>query len=246
MRRTILKIGYFLIPLVCSAAFAAFQTRDLGLKLGNYSSGKRNQITDVKGVTIGHVTLNAGAGKLQVGKGPIRTGVTVVMPGSADPWSKKVIAASSVLNGNGEAMGKLWVDESGVLESPIVLTNTLSVAAAQLGVIEWNRKLHPEMDAWMPVVLECDDSSLNDIGGFHVKSGDIQKAIESGSDSFEEGSVGAGTGMISFDFKSGIGSASRIIPLALNGKEKRFTVAGLGSEDHQPATPVSVNLKFEC
>ncbi len=216
-----------LVYLVCGQTLAGFQAPSLGLKFGDYDSGRLNLITDVKGVLVGQVTLNSGAGKLSIGRGPVRTGVTVVLPGSTDPWTKKVMAGSAVLNGNGEALGKLWLDESGLLESPIALTNTLSVAAVQSGLLKWNLQKHPSVDAWMPVVLECDDSSLNDINGQHVKPEHVRQAIERASESFEEGSVGAGTGMISFDFKSGIGSASRIVPITLDGKEKKFTLGVL-------------------
>jgi len=144
----------------------------------------------------------------------------------------------------------MWLDESGLLESPIALTNTLNVASVQLGLLDWNRKHHPETDAWMPVVLECDDSSLNDILGRHVQSEHVAQAIAAASENFEEGSVGAGTGMISFDFKSGIGSSSRIVTIELEGKTKTFTIgvlinSNIGSDTRNIFRILGINIAKE-
>lgn len=200
-----------------NTAAHATRARDLGIINGNFPTGKYNAITDVPGVRVGHVTLNSGSGKLQPGKGPIRTGVTVVLP-SSDPWNKKLPAGEFVLNGNGEAMGLMWVRESGILETPIALTNTLSVADVQKGLVQWMLRKHPKLgitdDTFTPVVMECDDGSLNDIRGLHVKPEHVSKAIESAtSDQVAEGSVGAGTGMITYEYKGGIGTASRVVKI---------------------------------
>lgn len=209
--------AYFLAALVFESAytFAGTQARDAGLPVGTlYQPGKYNLITDVPGVRVGHTTLVEGEGKLTVGKGPVRTGITVVIPSSNDIWLNKFAAGASILNGNGEASGLMWLSESGVLETPIAITNTLSVPDVQKALAQWMTRKHPKVASLMPVVFECDDSSLNDIQGYHVLPAHVEAAIGRASQQFEEGSVGAGTGMASFDFKSGIGSASRTIPVS--------------------------------
>ncbi|HVJ65253.1 MAG TPA: P1 family peptidase [Bdellovibrionota bacterium] len=215
--------------LLISAAHSGQIVRQLGIQIGPYPSGPRNAITDVKGVRIGHVTLiSEGASKLEVGKGPVRTGLTVVVPTEGDLWTSKVPAGAYVANGNGEAMGLAWLQESGALEGPIALTNTLSVGAAQRGLLDWTLRRHPSVSSLMPVVLECDDSTLNDIHGQHVKPDHISEAIEKARVDFAEGSVGAGTGMAAFDFKSGIGSSSRIVSIKnARGKAQKYTVGVL-------------------
>jgi len=197
--------------------FCGERARDLGIQIGNYEPGANDAITDVKGVRVGQVTLFSGEGKLQPGKGPVRTGVTVILPAEGDIWESKVAAGSFVLNGNGEATGLMWLQESGILETPIALTNTLSVGNVQKGLVEWMLKNHPKIgvsdDTLTPVVLECDDSSLNDIRGMHVLPEHVLQAIEkAASGPVAEGAVGAGTGMISYQFKGGIGTASRFVP----------------------------------
>lgn len=211
---------------------AATRVRDLGIVPGHFPTGKRNTITDVAGIKVGQVTLNSGKGALVPGKGPIRTGVTVIMP-SNDVWNKKLPAGEFVLNGNGEAMGLMWVRESGYLETPIALTNTLNVADVQKGLLQWMMKKYPKIgisdDTLTPLVFECDDGSLNDIRGMHVKPEHVIKAIESASaDNVSEGSVGAGTGMISYEFKAGIGTASRVIKI----DGKTYTVGVLLNANH--------------
>jgi D-aminopeptidase len=198
------------------------------LHFGPFATGPRNQLTDVAGVRVGQVTLIQGKGPLKVGTGPVRTGVTVILPGSEDPWDSAPLAGTYVFNGNGEAMGFFGLSELRFLQTPIALTNTLSVDEAHKGLVRWTLERHPEIDSLMPVVLECDDSSLNDIHGEHVKADDVKAALRTASESFEEGAVGAGTGMISFDFKSGIGSASRIVPAPISRRSrKKFTVGVL-------------------
>lgn len=225
LRAELIIVTLFLV----SAARAGQMINQFGIHIGSYSAGPGNAITDVKGVRVGHVTLVlGGATKLEVGKGPVRTGVTVVIPAEGDLWTSKVSAGSYVANGNGEAMGLAWLQESGALEGPIALTNTLSVGAIQRGMLDWTLKRHPNVSSLMPVVLECDDSTLSDIHGYHIKPEHFLEAIKNAQVNFDEGSVGAGTGMSSFDFKSGIGSASRIVSIkGSNGKTQKYTVGVL-------------------
>ena len=194
------------------------RARSLGVDLGIYPTGKLNAITDVPGVRVGHTTLIRGDGKLVPRQGPVRTGVTVVIP-REDVWHKKVPAGAFVLNGTGEMTGLAWVEESGFLEYPIALTNTLNLPRVANGVMSWMISRYPEIgirdDTLTPVVAECDDSRLNDIQGRHVSEADVIKALDSASDGpVAEGTVGAGTGMVAFGFKGGIGNASRIVSAA--------------------------------
>ncbi|MDA0748714.1 MAG: P1 family peptidase [bacterium] len=175
-------------------------------------TGPLNAITDVSGVRVGHVTLIRGEGKLHVGKGPVRTGVTAVVPHGDDIYLNRIYAAAEVLNGNGEMTGAEWINERGLLEVPIVLTNTLSVGEAYSGVVAYMLKQDPGRVP-LPVVAECYDGGLNDIAGRHVKEEHVVQAIESASSGpVPEGSVGAGTGMRAYGYKAGIGTASRSVP----------------------------------
>jgi L-aminopeptidase/D-esterase len=193
------------------------RARDLGIPFDG-KPGKFNAITDVPGVEVGYTTLIEGKGKLEAGKGPIRTGVTAIMPRGHEAMNDPVFAGSFALNGNGEMTGMAWVDENGFLEGPIVLTNTHSVGIARDAVIAW-RLAHGGPDAqgfaWsLPVVAETWDGWLNDVDGFHVKPADVAHAIETAhSGALEEGSVGGGTGMICYEFKGGTGSASRLLKI---------------------------------
>ncbi len=193
------------------------RARDLGIPF-NGTPGKFNAITDVPGVEVGYTTLISGEGKLEVGNGPVRTGVTAILPRGRDNMNDPVFAGYFSLNGNGEMTGTAWVEESGFLEGPIVLTNTHSVGVARDAVIAW-RLAHGGPDAegfaWsLPVVAETWDGWLNDVDGFHVKPEHVAHAIESvHGGAIEEGSVGAGTGMICYEFKGGTGTASRVIPM---------------------------------
>ncbi|MBN2335473.1 P1 family peptidase [Candidatus Bathyarchaeota archaeon] len=190
--------------------------------------GPLNAITDVEGVAVGHSTIIEGEGRLVVGKGPVRTGVTAVLPrgGGYDP----VFAGWSCLNGNGEMTGTTWVEESGFLEGPVMITNTHSVGVVHDAVIEWmtwRRSENPSLGEvhWsLPVVTETYDGRLNDINGFHVKRRHAFEALESASAGpVEEGNVGGGTGMVCHQFKGGIGTASR----RLGGEEGGYTVGVL-------------------
>jgi L-aminopeptidase/D-esterase-like protein len=189
------------------------RARDLGVPFDG-TPGPLNAITDVSGVTVGHTTLISGEGKLQIGKGPVRTGVTAILPRGKDTMSNPVFAGWWSLNGNGEMTGTTWVEESGFLEGPVMITNTHSVGVVRDAVIQW-RVNHGQPDPtgywWsLPVVAETWDGWLNDINGFHVKPEDAFHAIDSAhSGPVEEGNVGGGTGMICNEFKGGIGTSSR-------------------------------------
>jgi len=183
--------------------------------IGTLAPGPLDAITDVAGVRVGQVTkIEGAAGPLIAGRGPVRTGVTVVLP-DADVWQDRVAAATYVLNGNGEMTGTHWIDESGFLEVPVALTNTLDVGRVDDGVVDWLIARHPAIgvsdDVPLPLVAECDDQGLNDIQGRHVSAADTVRALEgAGTGAFPRGNVGAGTGMRAFDFKAGIGTASRV------------------------------------
>lgn len=235
MKQSIAKFVAAVIICVCFAWSLAAQekpaakprARDLGVPFEG-TPGPLNTITDVAGVTVGHTTLISGEGKLQIGKGPVRTGVTAVLPRGKDSMMKPVFAGWFSQNGNGEMTGTTWIEESGFLEGPVMITNTHSVGVVRDAVIQW-RVAHGQPDAtgywWsLPVVAETWDGWLNDINGFHVKPEHAFHAIDTAtSGPVEEGSVGGGTGMICNEFKGGIGTASR----KLTSKEGGFTVGVL-------------------
>lgn len=236
------------------------RARALGLHLGQLEPGPLNAITDVPGVKVGHVTLMRGEGALKPGEGPVRTGVTVIVPRD-DVWHQKVPAGAFVLNGTGEMTGLAWVAESGFLEYPIALTNTLNVPRVANGVISWMIRRYPGIgitdDTLTPVVAECDDGRLNDIQGRHVSEADVMQALDDAtSGPVAEGTVGAGTGMISYGFKGGIGTASRrlattdggytigVLVNANHGRRPELTMGGIpvgrqydavGSQSSRPA-----------
>jgi len=193
---------------------ARVRARDLGVPFDG-TPGPLNAITDVAGVLVGHTTLISGSGKLVVGKGPIRTGVTAVLPRAASVMLNQfAFAGSYAQNGAGEMTGTAWVEESGFLEGPMMITNTHSVGTVHAAVIAW-RVAHGPADAtgnwWStPVVAETWDGWLNDINGFHVKPEHVFHAIDSAhGGAVEEGNVGGGTGMLCYGFKGGIGTSSR-------------------------------------
>lgn len=209
------------------------RARDLGVKIGVHNPGANNAITDVEGVKVGHATIKEGDGALQPGAGPVRTGVTAIIPHSGDIWRERVSAASFVLNGNGSVTGLDWMSESGLLEGPILLTNTLSVGAVYDALISWMLKKCPELgitdDTYLPVVGECDDSALNDIRGRHVKEEHVFRALDGAQAGIiPEGAVGAGTGMSCYDFKGGIGTSSRV----LSTQDGGYTVGALVNCNH--------------
>jgi D-aminopeptidase len=210
-------------PLAKASLPKTVRARDLGVPFDG-TPGQLNAITDVAGVEVGYTTLISGEGKRVVGKGPVRTGVTAIIPRGHDSLNDPVYAGVFSLNGNGEMTGTNWVEESGFLEGPVVITNTHSVGVARDAVIAWRIK-HGAADTsgywWsLPVVAETWDGWLNDTNGFHVKAEDIFHALDSAhTGPIEEGSVGGGTGMICYEFKGGSGTASRKIEIKL-GKDK--------------------------
>ena len=209
-----------LLLVVALAATAGAQAkpraRELGIPLEG-TPGPLDAITDVRGVEVGHTTLISGNGKLVVGRGPVRTGVTVIHPrgkSSSDP----AFGAWFTLNGNGEMTGTTWLQESGILEGPIAITNTHSVGVVRDAILQWQVN-RPGLQPWgLPVVAETWDGSLNDINGFHVKPEHVMSALENASTGpVQEGNVGGGTGMVCHGFKGGIGTASRKLPDAAGG-----------------------------
>jgi L-aminopeptidase/D-esterase-like protein len=199
---------------------ATVRARDAGIPFEG-TPGKFNSITDVAGVEVGYTTLINGEGALKVGDGPVRTGVTAILPRGHESLNDPVYAGFFSLNGNGEMTGTAWVEESGFLEGPIVITNTHSVGVARDAVIAWRVK-HGAADKtgywWsLPIVAETWDGWLNDINGFHVKPEDVAHALDTAhGGAIEEGSVGGGTGMICYEFKGGNGTASRKIDIRVS------------------------------
>jgi L-aminopeptidase/D-esterase-like protein len=218
----------FLAVLLCAllgtGTFAIAQTkpraRDLGVPFDG-TPGPNNAITDVKGVEVGHTTLISGSGKLKVGEGPVRTGVTAVLPRGKDSLDP-VFGAWFTLNGNGEMTGTTWLEDSGFLDGPVMITNTHSVGVVRDAVIAWRiRKAPPDAEGYdwsLPVVAETADDDLNDMNGFHVKPEHAFHALDTAhAGPVEEGNVGGGTGMICNEFKGGIGTSSRVLPARLGG-----------------------------
>lgn len=215
MNPWLVSLALFIGTLSTQGDSEIIRARDLGIPFKGIP-GEWNSITDVKGVEVGHSTVIRGNGDLVVGRGPVRTGVTAILP-SGKNW-RPVFAAVSTLNANGEMTGTEWIEESGFLEEPILLTNTHSVGAVHQASIAWRqeRAYHSENAgyAWasLPVVAETWDGRLNDIHGFHVKKTHVFHALDSAATGpVPEGNVGGGTGMVCFRFKGGIGTASRIL-----------------------------------
>jgi D-aminopeptidase len=208
------KASLILAAALAIALSAALPARAvLPFHFGLFPSGPLDGITDVPGVMVANLTKIEGSS--------IRTGATAVLP-NADPWMKKVSAGFLSFNGNGEMTGTHWIEESGYLEEPVVLTDTLDVGRAADGVVSWMIERHPLIgradDVPLPVVAECDDGLLNDIQARAVTANDVVKLLDSAAPGqFARGSVGAGTGMKAFGFKAGIGSASRVLPATLGG-----------------------------
>ncbi|MBC2845606.1 P1 family peptidase [Winogradskyella flava] len=245
------------IILVFTILFASFQSygqqsraRDLGIPFTGMP-GALNAITDVTGVEVGYSTIISGKGENNVGKGPIRTGVTAIFPrGKAKKFSP-VYANWYSLNGNGEMTGTTWITESGFLETPIMITNTNSVGVVRDAVLKWyvDTDWYNGEDWWYtyPVVAETYDGFLNDIYGFHVKEEHVLEAIEDASSGeIAEGNVGGGTGMMCLGYKGGTGTASRIIKV----KDSTYTVAALvqsnfGAKRNLSIAGVPVGLELE-
>jgi D-aminopeptidase len=196
------------------------RARDLGIVIGMGRPGPLNAITDVSGVRVGHVTLIEGDGPLVVGRGPIRTGVTVVMPRGPGEWHEPVFAGCHRLNGNGELTGLEWVRESGQLTTPIAITNTHSVGVVRDALVAVSvEQAGLRAAPWsLPVVGETYDGLLNDVNGFHVRAEHLRAALDAATGGpVVEGNVGGGTGMVCHEFKGGIGTASRVIRADLGG-----------------------------
>ena len=228
------------------------RARDLGIVVGGGAPGPHNAITDVRGVRVGHTTLIEGDGALVAGRGPIRTGVTVIVPHEGSIWDEPVFAGSHRLNGNGEMTGLEWVREAGMLTSPISLTNTHSVGVVHDALIAAEVAERGAGDYWgLPVVAETWDGVLNDINGFHVRPEHVSEALTAAKDGpVAEGNVGGGTGMICHGFKGGIGTASRVLDAAAGGytvgvlvqanygRRSRFRVNGVAVGERIPASDV--------
>jgi D-aminopeptidase len=219
MSRRLISIT-LLFTLTLAAHAQKPRARDLGVPFDG-TPGPNNAITDVKGVEVGHTTLISGEGKLVVGKGPVRTGVTAIHPRGKSS-NDAVFAAWFTLNGNGEMTGTTWVDDSGFLNGPVMITNTHSVGVVRDAVIAWKvNHGTPDMEGYwwsLPVVAETWDGWLNDINGFHVHPQDAFHALDvAHSGPVEEGNVGGGTGMICNEFKGGIGTSSRVLDAKVGG-----------------------------
>ena len=229
------------------------RARDLGVPFEG-APGRGNAITDVAGVTVGHATIISGEGALTVGQGPVRTGVTAVLPRGRDSMAKPSFAGWFSQNGNGEMTGTTWIEESGFLEGPVMITNTHSVGVVRDAVIQWRIKSGPP-DAsgfwWsLPVVAETYDGTLNDINGFHVKERHAFEALDGAKGGpVPEGNVGGGTGMVAYGFKGGIGTSSRVVGVggtsytvgvlvqANFGRRPQLTIAGVPVGKELPLAP---------
>lgn len=182
--------------------------REYGIKIGNFPIGDNNSITDVKGVKVGHKTLN---------KGNIKTGVTAILPHEGNIFKEKLIGACHVINGFGKSTGLIQIEELGTIETPIILTNTLSVGTAYDALVKYmisgNEDIGDSTGTVNPIICECNDGEINDIRGLHIRENDVYAAIDNSGVKFDEGAIGAGTGMICYGLKGGIGSSSRLVEL---------------------------------
>ncbi len=192
--------------------------RDTGLSLGHYAVGPFNAITDVEGVHVGHSTIVRGEGPLVRGEGPVRTGVTAILPNAGSIFSERLVGGGFVLNGAGELSGLTQVIEWGLVETPILLTNTLGLGTCTQAMVDWMVERHigigNEHDVVIPLVGECDDSWLNDTAGQHVTREHVFEAIGTAAGGVvDEGNVGGGTGMMTCDLSGGIGTSSRVVSI---------------------------------
>ena len=197
--------------------------RELGVEIGRFEPGPWNAITDVAGVRVGHCSVLDGSA---------RTGVTAILPNNDDIFARRLLGGAFILNGAGEMSGLIQLQEWGLLETPILLTNTLAVGKASSALVEHMVRRHPhigsEHDVIIPLVGECDDSFVNDIAGQHVKREHVYEALDGArSGPVEEGNVGGGTGMVSFDLKGGIGTSSRLVPIGKQGDTDMYTLGVL-------------------
>lgn len=228
------------------------RARDVGVIVGTGAPGPHNAITDVPGVRVGHVTLIRGDGPLRVGHGPVRTGVTAILPPGNNWYDEPVEAAHFVFNGAGTTAGLSLIDEFGRIETPVMLTNSLSVGTVYEGIVRYmvERIFAPRGSIpWFnPVVGETSDAYLNDMGGLHVRPEHAVQAIDAATDGpVIEGAVGGGTGMSAFGFKGGIGTASRVLEIAgeratvgvlvQSNFGGRLTICGVPMDELQPPPP---------
>jgi D-aminopeptidase len=221
------------------------RARDLGVPFDG-TPGPLNAITDVAGVEVGQVTLISGSGPLVVGKGPVRTGVTAILPRGRKVGGDPVMAGWFTLNGNGEMTGTTWLEETGFLRGPVMITNTYSVGVVRDAVVGWLVKQGLDWDWSLPIVAETWDGTLNDINGFHVTKEDAFRAIDSARGGpVTEGDVGGGTGMICHRFKGGIGTASRRFTI----EDKTYTLGvlvqcnyGSRAQLHVAGVPVGAEI----
>ena len=225
------------------------RARDIGITIGTLPTGPNNAITDVEGVRVGHTTLIAGDGPLVVGQGPIRTGVTVIVPHDGDIGQDPLFAGYHILNGNGEMTGLAWVGESGLLTTPIAITNTHSVGVVRDALIAYHtsryeNETEPSWD--LPVVSETYDGFLSDINGHHVRAEHVFAALDTATGSaVAEGTVGGGTGMICHQFKGGIGTSSRVVATEWGGWTVGVLVqANYGLRRHLRIDGVPVGAAF--
>ncbi len=191
------------------------RARETGVRFGDLPTGPRNMITDVPGVKVGHSTIIRGSGTLKPGSGPVRTGVTAILPHDGNLFERPVKASYFDFNGCGGLGGALQIREFGVIDTPIMLTNTMSMGSVAEATIRYMIKGNPRVgvdtDTIIPIVSECDDSYLNDAQGLHVREEHVLGAIDGASQTVHEGAVGAGTGMSCYDYKGGIGTSSRVV-----------------------------------
>lgn len=184
---------------------------DYDIKIGKFPTGNNNSITDVKGVKVGHTTLN---------EGHINTGVTAILPHEGNIFKEKLIAACHVINGFGKTTGLIQIEELGTIETPLILTNTLSVGVAHEALVRYmlnqNDDIGDTTGTINPIICECNDGEINDIRGLYVRQEHIYEALEKCDVEFDEGNIGAGTGMICYGLKGGIGSSSRVVELGEN------------------------------
>jgi D-aminopeptidase len=223
-----------------AAQTARVRARDLQIVVGTPPTGPLNAITDVAGVLVGHATIVRGEGTLKVGEGPVRTGVTAVLP-RKDVWFNGVYAATHTLNGDGEMTGTHWIRDRETLMHPVLITNTGSVGTVHQAEIAYMNERHPTRDwAFLPVVAETWDGTLNDVRGQHVKKSHVFNAIDDAKGGVvAEGNVGGGTGMVCYGFKGGIGTSSRrvgenaggytvgVLVQANFGRRPELTIAGV-------------------
>ena len=249
MSRALSVLSALVVTVLVAATLAAVTTaqqprrlraRQLGIVTGTLPPGPLDAITDVSGVLVGHTTIVRGDGALKIGQGPVRTGVTAVLP-RKDVWFNAVYAAIHTLNGDGEMTGSHWIRDRETLAHPVLITNTGSVGAVHDAEIAYMTERHPTRDwAFLPVVAETWDGTLNDIRGRHVKAADVYAAIDGAHGGpVDEGNVGGGTGMVCYSFKGGIGTASRKTPPAAGdytvgvlvqanfGRRPELTIAGV-------------------